>query len=421
MSRHVLIIGAGVIGLCCGYYLTRRGFRVSIVEQYDSSHQGCSFGNAGMVVPSHFAPLAAPGMVGTAMRMMFNPRSPFYIRPRLSWDLLDWGLKFRRSATADHVARSAPLLRDLNLASRACYEELAELPNNDFALVKNGLLMLCNTGHGLHEESLAAEQANQLGIPAQILDERQAAELEPGIEMKIAGAVYFPLDCHLSPDHLMMNLRRILIDAGVTFHWNTKILGWRAEGNNLKAVQLPARDELTADEFVLCTGSWSNGIARSLNLNLPMQAGKGYSLTLTQPPHLPKICSILTEARVAVTPMNGRLRFGGTMEMSGLNHQIRPKRIEGIIRSACAYFPQFSPADFKHVMPWCGLRPCSPDGLPYLGRTRQYSNLSIAAGHSMMGLSLGPISGKIIAQMMGNGRAALDVSLLDPDRYNRTV
>jgi D-amino-acid dehydrogenase len=150
-----------------------------------------------------------------------------------------------------------------------------------------------------------------------------------------------------------------------------------------------------------------------------MQGGKGYSLTLANPPALPKICSILTEARVAVTPMDGRLRFGGTMEMSGLNHDIRPKRVEGIIRSACAYFPQFSPADFESVKPWCGLRPCSPDGLPYLGRTRRYSNMSVAAGHAMMGLSLAPISGKMIAAIIDNARPDLDISLLDPERYAR--
>ena len=151
MPKHVLIVGGGIMGLCCGYYLSQRGCRVTIVERRGPSHQGCSFGNAGLVVPSHVVPLAAPGMVGAALRMMLNRRSPFYIRPRLSWGLLDWGLKFRRAATADHVIRSAPLLRDLHLASRACYEELAELTGNAFGLVTRGLLMLCKTEHGLEE------------------------------------------------------------------------------------------------------------------------------------------------------------------------------------------------------------------------------------------------------------------------------
>ena len=168
MSKSILIIGGGVIGLCAAYYAMQAGHRVTLLERNGPERDACSHGNAGMIVPSHFVPLAAPGMVGMGLRMMLDAQSPFAIRPRLDRDLMRWGVAFCRSANAGHVTRSAPLLRDLNLASRACYEELADTFGNAFGLVKKGLLMLCKTERTLHEEGLQAEHAKRLGLPAEV-------------------------------------------------------------------------------------------------------------------------------------------------------------------------------------------------------------------------------------------------------------
>src|SRR5262245_29918403 len=197
--KHILIVGGGVIGLCTAYYAARKGHRVTIVDRVASDHEGCSYGNAGMVVPSHFVPLAAPGMVALGLKWMWNPESPFYIKPRASWDLLTWGLKFWHAANAEHVRRAAPLLRDLQLASRTGFEKLAALPGNDFGLVKKGLLMLCKTEHAIDEEANTAEQARALGIQAEVLDVNQTAKLDSNVRMDIAGSIYFPKDCHLTP------------------------------------------------------------------------------------------------------------------------------------------------------------------------------------------------------------------------------
>ena len=420
-SKHVVIIGAGVIGLCAAYYCARRGHRVTVIDRQPEEHDGCSFGNAGMVVPSHFVPLAAPGMVALGLKWMWNPESPFYVKPRLDRELFGWGLQFWRAANAKHVERSAPVLRDLSFASRALFEELSALPNNDFGLVKRGLLMLCKTARALEHEAKYAEQANDLGVPAQVLDAKQTAKLDPGVHMDIAGAVYFPRDCHLSPHAFMAALKRQLDQLGVKFLWNSDVVGSRpAEKGKLPALLCAGEStiDLAADEFVLSGGAWSSAIASSVfGLRIPMQAGKGYSLTLPQPRRLPQLCSIFTEARVAVTPMSGALRFGGTMEMAGLNEEINPVRVQGIIKSVPRYFPEFRFDDFARVKPWCGLRPCSPDGLPYLGRTGRFENLTIATGHAMMGLSLGPITGKLVAEMVSGEKPAMDIALLNPDRY----
>ena len=276
--------------------------------------------------------------------------------------------------------------------------------------------MLCRTRHALDEEAAMATRARELGIPAEVLDARQTAELDPGATMDILGSVFFPKDCHLVPHRFVGALQREAAKLGATFLWDTDVRGWRTAGNRIEALQT-SRGDLDADDYVLCGGSWSPGVARGLGLSLPMQAGKGYSLTLAQPRQLPGLCSILTEARVAVTPMDGSLRFGGTMEMAGLNEDINPLRIQGIVDAASRYFPAFRAEDFAGIQPWRGLRPVSPDGLPYLGRSRRRPNLIVATGHAMLGLSLAPITGRIVAALAAGEPPPIDVGLLDPERY----
>ena len=415
-SKSVLIIGGGVIGLSSAYYCARRGQRVTVIDRNPEQRDGCSFGNAGMVVPSHFVPLAAPGMVALGLKWMWNPESPFYIKPRLNWELMSWAWKFMRAANAAHVARSAPLLRDLSFASRACFEEFAALPQNDFGLVKKGLMMLCKTQHSLDEEATYAQRANALGVPAEVLDAKGIAKLDPDVTMDVAGGVFFPKDCHLSPNRFMAGLKQQCDAMGVKFHWGTEVDGFTLDGSRLSGIKTQA-GEFTADEVILCGGSWSPIVARELGLKLPMQAGKGYSLTLTKPRELPQICSIFAEARVAVTPMGGTLRFGGTMEIAGLNEDINPVRVRGIIKSVPKYYPKFAPQDFEGIQPWRGLRPCSPDGLPYLGRTAKFRNLIIATGHAMMGLSLGPITGRLVSEIVSGEKPSMPIDLLNADRY----
>lgn len=415
-SKHIVIVGGGVIGLCSAYYALQRGHQVSLLERGEPTHDSCSLGNAGMVVPSHFVPLAAPGAVALGLKWMWNPASPFYIKPRWDLDLFRWAWKFFRSANASHVSRSAPLLRDLSLASRSAFAELSQRFEGKFAWVDKGLLMCCKTGHALDEEAKMAEEAKRLGIPAEVLSAQQVAALEPGVRYDIAGAVYFPKDCHLNPQRFVQSLTDTLKSAGADLKFGARVEEWKTDGSRVTGVQT-STGFLQGDEYVLAGGAWSAEMGRALGINLPLQAGKGYSMTLSNPRQLPSICSIFTEARVAVTPMSGQLRFGGTMEIAGMDESINPVRVSGIIQAVPKYLPEFQPSDFQGVPVWRGLRPCSPDGLPYLGRSRQYRNLCIAAGHAMMGLSLGPITGQIVAQILSDERPSIDISLLAPERF----
>lgn len=417
MSKHVVIVGGGVIGLASAYYAAKAGHRVTVLERESADHPGCSHGNAGMVVPSHFIPLAAPGMVALGLKWMFNPESPFHLKPRLDGDLIAWAYRFWRAATPARVRAAAPVLRDLSLASRAAFGSLAAQTGGDFGLARKGLLMLCKTAHTLDEEAAVARQARGLGIPAEVLDASQTAALEPGVRLDVSGAVFYPLDCHLTPHRFLGALRGWLDAMQVDVRWRTAVTGWRTEGRRIAAVRT-ADGDLSADEYVICGGSWSPAVARDLRVRIPLQAGKGYGMTLPQPRQLPQHCAILTEARVAVTPMDGQLRVAGTMEIAGFDETIKPRRVRGIVQSVPAYFPDFQTTDFSGLEPWVGLRPCSPDGLPYLGRTAAHPNLTIATGHAMMGLSLAPVTGMLVADILSGKPPAIDLSLLSPDRYS---
>ena len=414
--KSAIVIGSGVIGLCAAREAQRRGWKVTVIDRSPRNHPGCSHGNAGMVVPSHFIPMAAPGMVGLGLKWMANPESPFFIKPRFDAGLVDWLWKFMRAANNGHVSRCAPVLRDLNLASRALYADWSRSFGNPFGLEEKGLLMLCKTTHTLEEEAAVAARARELGIPADVLDARQLAKLEPDVRLDVEGAVHYPMDCHLDPGRLVTWLRDDFEQAGGILHTDTSVEAWTTRNGTVESVTAGGR-KFSADAFVLAAGSWSPECARDLGLRLPMQAGKGYSFMVDSPRECPARCAILTEARVAVTPLGGALRFGGTMEIAGMDESINQRRVKGIARSVPAYFPAFSAEDLNGREAWGGLRPCAPDGMPYLGKAM--SNLVVATGHAMMGLSLGPVTGRIVGSLLDGEDPGFDLAPLAVDRFAR--
>ncbi len=410
---RVIIVGAGVIGLCSAYHCLKAGRPVTVIDRDDSPGDGCSYGNAGMVVPSHFIPLAAPGIVGKGMKWLADPEGPFYIRPRVNLDLMRWCRLFVAHATQKHVMESRELLRDLNGESRRLFVDMAK--ELGVELTERGLLMLCNTDKGLDEEAEVAAMANELGVEAEVCDPARLRELDGGIAMDVKGGVWFKQDCHMDPAGFVRGLRARVIEMGADVVDGAEVTGLRKEGGgrvSLLGVHTPP-----GQPIVLACGAWASDLMKTIGVRMPMQAGKGYSLTVDRPRELPELCSILCEAKVAVTPMQGRLRFAGTMEVCGNDLSVNKRRVHGIIRAAQKYFPSYREEDFAELEPWAGLRPCSPDGLPYVGRVAGFSNLTVAAGHAMMGLSMGPVTGRLVAELLGAGEPCLDIRRLDPLRF----
>jgi len=409
------VIGGGIIGLSSAYYLTKAGHQVTIIEQGDLK-DGCSFGNAGMIVPSHIIPLAAPGMISKGIRWMFNSTSPFYVKPRLNSDLVKWGYLFYKHSTKEHVNSSIPALKELSLFSKAQYQQLAkELPFH-FGYHERGLLMLYQTKETEHEEAETAAIANDHGIEARILSPEEIQHLEPDVKIQVRGGVYFPGDAHITPQALVTQLIKFLKDNGVVFLTNTLVEDFIMDHGKIKSIK-SNQGEHTFDEVVIAAGSWSGLVGSKLKMSLPMQAGKGYSFTLQNVEKNIRIPSIFLEARVAVTPMGTTLRFGGTMEITGVDHSISMNRVQGIVDSIPHYYPEMKVSMPKKEEIWHGLRPCSPDGMPYIGRSKSFSNLIFATGHSMMGLSLGPGTGKLVTEIVGGQKASVSLNAFAPDRF----
>lgn len=415
-KKDVIVIGGGIIGLSCAYYLQRAGCQVQLMDK-GNMEDGCSYGNAGMITPSHFIPLAAPGMIKKGILWMFNSESPFYIKPRWDWDLLTWGWQFYQASSARRVAQAAPVLRDLSLLSKQLFQHFAKEEAFSFAFEERGILMMYKTDKAAKEEAQTAAMAEQLGIKANVLSKEAVQQLEPNLDLNIRGAVHYPGDAHLSPHLFLKTLKAEFRKVGGSILPQTEVQNLEYRGKEIQTI-ITNKGAFTADEYVLATGSWSPLLAQRLNLKIPIQAGKGYSFTLAKPQQKLRTPAILMEAKIAVTPMEERLRFAGTMEIAGLDLTINPRRVKGIIKAIPGYLPSFGQQAYQDLKIWRGLRPCSPDGLPFVGRSQSYTNLSIAAGHAMLGLTLGPATGKLIAESLLGHPKSCNIDLLAPERYS---
>lgn len=411
----VVIIGGGIMGLASAYYLLKSGWKVTVLDKGDMTNN-CSYGNAGMIVPSHFIPLAAPGMISKGIKWMFNSRSPFYVKPSLDFSLISWGLKFMKSATASHVEHSAPYLRDYHLFSRQLYQDLAQDSGFDFGLETKGILMLYKTEKAGEEEIHVGRDAQKLGLDVDILDKEQVQALEPHANLDVIGAVHYRCDAHLYPNALIPQLISYVEKNGGEIKTNSGVTDFDIQNGEIKAVKTSAGD-VKGDLVVMTGGTWLPELAKLAGLTIPVMPGKGYSFM--EPNDVHKIIhpSLLIEARVAVTPMNGQVRFGGTMEIAPVNDKVNMNRVEGIVNSIPEYY-----SDLRTELPkvkdiWYGFRPCSPDGLPYLGYSKKLKNLIVAGGHGMMGVSLGPATGKIVAELADRSNTSVDISIYDPQRY----
>lgn len=414
MKKEIVIIGGGIIGLCCAYYLQQDGHQVSIVDKSDIS-SGASFVNAGYITPSHFIPLAAPGMITKGLKWMLNSSSPFYVKPRLDADFLKWSWLFKKSATAKHVSKSIPILKDINLLSRELYSELKNSNDFDFHFERKGMLMCYQTEKAGEEEWKIGKRAIEEGLNAQNLTKEEVKKYEPNVDFNIKGAVYFDSDAHMTPNDFMPKMIAFLKEKGVQFYTNEAITDLTITTDKIVSVQTSKRT-LKADEFVLAAGSWSSVLAKKLKINIPLQAGKGYSINVSENIGI-SMPAILVEAKVAVTPMQGFTRFAGTMEIGDINHNINSKRVEAIANAAESFYNGLQIPKISLENAACGLRPCSPDGLPYIGKTKNYKNLTIATGHAMMGWSLGPATGKLVSELISERKTSMKLDGFEVGRF----
>ena len=414
MAKQVVIIGGGIIGLCSAYYLEKEGHKVTILDK-SNMNSGASHVNAGYLTPSHIIPLASPGMISKGIKYMFNSQSPFYMKPRLDIDFIKWAWYFKKSSTVAKVEKAIPLIKEINVISRELFLDIKSSGDlGNFHIEQKGLLMLYQTQAEGDYELKIAEKAKFLGLEVNELDNDGIKKVEPNVSINAIGAVHYKCDGHTTPNEFMKKMNDYLLKKGVRICKNEEVLDITCAKEKINSVQTNSGN-YKADEIVFATGCWTPILAKKLQISLPMQAGKGYKIDVARPTNI-SMPAILMEAKIAVTPMNGFTRFAGTMEFSGINNRIRKERVAAIANNASKFYKDLKITNKEKADAAFGLRPVTPDGLPYIGKSSKYKNLVIATGHAMMGWSLGPVTGKLVSQLISNTKTELAIAPLSPER-----
>ncbi len=408
----LLVIGAGVIGAWVTYEAARAGLTVLLVDR--GGERGPSTrGNAGLVGSRHSIPLAAPGVPAKALRWMLDPSSPFYIRPRPDPGLVRWLWRFWRSSNPRHVARAMPVLRDMSRLSLRLLDEVITEHGLRCHYMRAGHHVLFRTPRGLAAGRADARRLTEVGVASELLDREAVAAAIPAVDEQVVGAVHYTDGVHLDPAAFLDQLLAVTRRSGARIWRGAEVLGYRPGGRRIEAVET-SRGLVRAREVVLAAGAWSPGEMRRLGLRLSLQPAKGYSFEIPRPDGFPDVGLLLAEAKVAVTCLGETIRLAGTLELAGHDLSINARRVEAIARAARAYL-RLATGDVRGEV-WCGLRPCSPDGLPYIGRARRFDNLVVATGHGMVGLTLGPATGRLAQALVTGDRPEIDLSSLRPRR-----
>ena len=413
MKKKIVIVGGGIIGFSCAYYLIEEGHDVILVDK-NSFDSGASIVNAGYIIPSHIIPLASPEVLRKGIKWMLNSNSPFYIKPRFNKDLINWGINFIKSSNFRHVNRSISIIKKINEFSKELYLELRDSKKIDFKIYEKGLLMAFKTSEAEKEEFKTAKIARELEMNVQELSQNEVNSMQPKIKMNIKGAFWYKSDAHLTPETFMNNLKSYLLKKGLKVYKENLVESFNYNSGIINSIRTK-KNEIFGDEFVIAAGAWSENLLKKLRIKLLIQAGKGYRINLLKNTGI-SYPAILLEDKVAVTPMDGFTRFGGTMEVSGLNTRINFKRVNGIAKSSEKYYDGLKISSQNINNAKCGLRPLSPDGLPFIGRHSLYRNIIIASGHSMMGWSLGPVTGKLVSEIISNKKKSISIEPFNPER-----
>lgn len=412
VSPDVLVVGGGAIGAASALELARRGARVTLLERGSQLAAGCSAGNAGLICPSHAHPLSNPAALRSGVRWMLRRDSPLYVRPRPA--ILPWLARFAAASTPARADAGMRVIRSLGLASLELHAGLAAAGINT-GFTRRGILNVYETEPGFATGRREADLHAGAGLQSEQMAADRARAIEPALVGPLAGAVLYPDEAHCDPEQFVNAVGEAATEAGADIRLGVEVLGLRRDGPHKTAVDTTV-GPVGAGTVVVAAGAWTPGLVRELGIFVPVEGGKGYHIDLESRNGDPEIPVFLQEARVIATPLPGRLRIAGTLELSGLDLDVDRARLAAILRAVRRVL-RFEGR--RTVGIWRGLRPCAPDGLPIVGRPPEHESVVLATGHAMMGLTLAPVTGRLVAETVLGERPSHDVSALRPERFRR--
>lgn len=413
-KSDILIIGGGPVGLSCAYYLLKSGRSVTLLDAKEIG-KGSGAGNAGQIVPSHIIPLAAPGVVTSALKWMLDPAlSPFGMKFRLDPAYLMWLIRFAAACSDANVQRSLPAMRNLAQLSVTNLLKMLDEEKIECRYQQTGIITLFKDEKAFEAGKHEAEFLAKNGVPTEILDKAALHAREPIALDDVIGGIHFTGDSFMNPAIFLAELAKRVRAMGAEVHENTPVTGFESAGGKISRVRA-ASGEFEAEHVVLAAGAWSSIVARDLRLNLPLQPARGYSVTVAAPGKMPRHAFILGDRRVAVSPFGELLRFTGRLEVGEYSTTPNPDWLARLEKFVREYIELDEKLDVKET--WAGLRPVTPDGVPAIGRAPHLSNLTVATGHAMVGLSLGPGTGQLVSELVNEQKTAFDIRPLNLERF----
>jgi len=410
----VIVVGAGIVGIACAHYLSQAGLRVTVIDRGEIAG-ACSHANCGYICPSHVLPLTEPGAIGMALKSLLNPRAPFRVKPRFSPALWNWMWQFARRCNHRQMLAAGKALQAILDASIDEYRQLIPQLSLDCEWEENGLLYVLQTERGMEGFSETDRLLTEhFGVSATRIDGDDLPNFDPGLKPGLAGAFHYPGDASVRPDRLNAQWAAKLADHGVQFVEHCELTGLRKASGSIAALQT-SQGDLEADRFVLATGAWSSRWAAEFECRLPIQPGKGYSVTMPRVEPCPRHPMLLPEHKVGVSPFANGFRLGSMMEFSGFDTSIPEHRIQQLRDSAGPYLIASVNGAAEEI--WYGWRPMTWDSLPIIGRLPKLSNAFVAAGHNMLGLTMAPATGRLIAELLTGATPHLDASPYSVDRF----
>ncbi|RCS54124.1 FAD-dependent oxidoreductase [Bremerella cremea] len=410
----VIVVGGGVVGIACAHYLRKLGLEVTVIDR-STIAGACSHGNCGYICPSHVLPLTEPEAIRTAVKSLFQPNAPFRVKPRLSPALWNWMWQFARRCNHQQMLRAGVGLKAILDSSMHEYHQLIAQESLDCEWTTRGLLYVLQSERGM--ETFAESDRflqDHFGVAARRIAGADLPAFDAALKPNLAGAFHYEGDTSVRPDRLNSQWVARLKEQGVKFVENCMLLGIEKQQGRITSLQT-SQGKLTADRVIIATGAWSTQLGTMLGCRIPIEPGKGYSVTMSRPDPCPSHPMLFPEHKVGVSPFEGGYRLGSMMEFSGYDTTIPPRRIDQLRRSAEPYL--ITPATEQSQQTWYGWRPMTWDSLPIIGPVPRLQNAYLATGHNMLGVSMATATGKLIAEMVTVSPPHIDPEPYSPLRF----
>ena len=413
-SDSAIVVGAGVVGIACAHYLSKAGFSVTVIDRGSVAAE-CSYANCGYICPSHVAPLTEPGAISVALKSLLNPKSPFRVKPTLDLSVWNWMWQFAKRCNHSQVISAGKHLQAILDASMTEYHALIAETGLQCEWQTKGLLYVFRSHQAMEKFAETDRMLTEhFGVVAKRIEGADLPKLDSGLRDDLTGAFHYPKDCFVRPDLLNQQWASYLTERGVQFIENCQLRGIRKQADRIAAIDT-SQGSIIADKFVFAMGALSTRWSRELGCSIPIQPGKGYSVTLKRPENCPSYPMLFPEEKVGVSPFSEHMRLGSMMEFAGFDSSIPDYRIQQLRNAARAYL--IASVDGPAEETWYGWRPMTWDSLPIIGPIPRLSGAYLATGHNMLGLSLATSTGRLIAEMLSQQPTHIDAGPFSPARF----